>query len=362
MSQEGDFAAIAEQLWCGSDEERYRLLEHAARDPEAFVLLREAHLALAAEAVASSEGHRPFSDESSLELSRGRIAREAIVDWDEVEWLVASLTPGVDPAAERTSLSRSTRRSLRRLTATSPSAGIWRLSSWALPVAAAIVALLMWMPASEPWNDSLGLSRWRAMRLSDAMTADLRAALEGEFAPPLYESKGGEANRERSARYLDPATPALQSPLWEAVADEGLRFEWEGDAQAEYELLLVDDRRQLLWSAHVSAVTALEYPADRTALEPGRSYYWKVNRLGGDRLRASPFAAFRLLDASQTAALRDELSRAGRHPLLCALVYDRHGLYGAAAAQYREATDDPRFGAVAIQALEALRIKQRRVE
>jgi hypothetical protein len=353
-----DPVVLAESLYSASDDERYELLARTAREPEGRGLLREACLLLAT-ASAEADAAAPDSDQLALDLARGRVSRASVVGLEHLDELLASLgcveTPGeIAPA------SSSTRRELRKLTR--PATSRRRRAAWyplfGLAAAAAVLAVVLLGPAGEPWARSLELSRGRLLVMSEGFAADVEAAAEGRLAPSRFERPPEPSRRERAAIAEGRDVPRLTHPGWETIADGRPEFRWTvDDASGGFEVLLLDGGRNLLWSGETTGAQ-LEYPSDRPPLEPGRPYYWKVNRIGGDRLVASAYTRFQTLADETRRKLETDLRHAGQHAFLQGVAYDRHGLYAAAAEAFDRASGLEGQREIAERAAEAVRAKQ----
>lgn len=329
MSEDLEFGRLMDELWAGTDEERFAWLELAARDPATRARVVEAHRLLSSRHGPSS-GHTRFAPETALALSRGAVFREAILDPAELDWLIASLTPVDAPGSE--TVSPATARRLRSLTRPAPSRRR-RFVGPGLLAAAAAVILFLQMPGAAPWNERIGASRWRILRLSEEFEAAVRDSVAGETDPALFDVPRAASRVTRRAG-SEPVEAV--HPRWEAVTDLRPAFEWSGAAEGRYELLLVDRDRRLVWSTEVAG-TGVVCPE---RLDPGSRYHWKVNRLGESELVSSGYTAFLVLDESTRRRLAADLGQAGDVAYLRGVAFERAGLYRSALRSFEKADAD----------------------
>ena len=364
MTSSTDFAALAERLHSASDEERHALMRSAADDPDAAMQLREAWLILTA-AGSYDDIEVAAADDVALELARGRIARSAIRERDDFEWLLATLGPATTSPSPEPGASAATRHALRDLTGSKPAPrfrlGLW-LPALGTAAAAAILAVVVLRPAPDPWARQLGLSSARAGSLSEAFADDVeRAVTEGTLSPARFEVPDTPIRYERAALATGNELPRPLYPLWENVPDLRPELRWSAVENESYEVMLLDSERKLVWSAGPTVGGRLTYPEARPPLEPGREYFWKVNLLGGEQLVASPYAGFATLEDDARSALETDLSAAGDHAFLRAVALDRQGLYSPALeALDAFAREGPKQQEMALRAREAIASKQGR--
>lgn len=346
---------MVDRLWESGDEERHAALSELARSPERWSELRDGLAILAA--IGGRSAARELDEATiALELAAGRVRREVLGDWPRAEWVLESLrteallAEGATPSA---SASETTRARIAALTARRPR----RRSGW--QVAAVLIGVLvlggtaLWFaPADEGWAAQLQLSRGERW----AMGAELRGAVaaavdEGRLSAPAFEIPEAPLRLERDDFRGD--APRVAYPRWERVRDGRPTFRWDSEASGRFEVVLLDQARRVVWSRAVEQATSLGYPDDEAPLDPGATYYWKVNREVDGRLLASAYAGLRPLAPAERSTLVAELRRAGGAPFVRGVVLDRHGLYAEAQRSFER--DDSDRGRRAAEAMRARR-------
>ncbi len=359
-----DIAILAERLHDATDRERHEMLRHAAASSGCSRQVTEACLLLAT-VRAGREPDPPALPDELLAgaLSRREVPRAALDDVETVEWLLACLAPParVEPVSSRAS--DETRRKMRALVASGRGWPGGRTVWWGgigLAAAASILGLVFLGPAGEDWAGPLELTRFRAMQMTPEMIDAATTVLEqGAVSPPLFDLPPQLPRRERDAIARGGEPPSAVEPRWEAVADRRPAFHFlGGKSEGAFEVLLLDADHTLLWSRDVPPGTTLVFPDSESPLQPGGLYYWKVNRDDGQRISASSYVGFRVLDEERQALLDDDLSAAGGVAFLRGVAYDRHGLYTAAAAAFDRAALDGPVGEAAARARDDVRRKQ----
>ncbi len=340
---------LAQRLFDADDVERFSLVASLATDPATHGRLTEAVRLLAA--IRGSEATTDSVDgDAALELARGRIARSTLLDPDGLAWVLASLAP-LDDLATEDAVSAATRAALTGIVTTPRESKttvlhrrdrFGRRRIW-LPAlgaaAAAMIAAVMLMPASEPWAERLDLNRAQVWRMPGELSHDLERALAGEPAgDALFPATTEPTRRERIASATGVVLPQPRAPRREAVGGGRPGFAWAAQDGGRFELLLLDAERRLLWSSETTQTT-IDYPDDQASLEPGAIYYWKVNVHHGDQIVASPFVPFRTLSDGDARSLAADLRAGTTHPFIEGVAYERHGLYTAAAEAYRRAAE-----------------------
>jgi hypothetical protein len=196
-------------------------------------------------------------------------------------------------------------------------------------------------------------------------TAKLGPGSEIEFAAAAYTVKKGAVSGERpvpSCRLPSTLTLAsaskvqsgmlrlrgaslqLRTPSKTNTASLRPEFQWEPvDNAQKYEVRVLDREERVLWRGEVTG-TAVEYPADATALEWGQRYRWRVTaRDASDTLdEATTFFQVLPADQAQDVRLAEDSLRAmvEQSPddnwprFLLAFLYEERGMLDQAARVY----------------------------
>ncbi len=144
----------------------------------------------------------------------------------------------------------------------------------------------------------------------------------------------------------------LEAPVRTVVRGGHPRFRWSAaDPATELRLKLYDEKG-LRWQKDVAGTSAVEYPADRPALEPGMAYSWTLETT--DPLRIPPLRtpagffevlpadAERLLTALLAAAEAENAPSESARRIVRASAFFRHRLFDDAIAETRLAIEaDP---------------------
>ena len=124
----------------------------------------------------------------------------------------------------------------------------------------------------------------------------------------------------------------LRYPVDTRISQKLPEFEWDALAGAkDYRVVVTDDQDAEIWSGTVSG-TATRL-SDKTKLQPGGFYRWRVEARTGDRTVHSDWAEFELLDQKALAELDRFRPKAGddfSREVLFGLLLEREGADGEA--------------------------------
>jgi hypothetical protein len=144
---------------------------------------------------------------------------------------------------------------------------------------------------------------------------------------------------------------ALISPSHTSVSSLQPVFRWSPlDDASQYELQLMDQDRNVLWS-HKGPATQAKFPADGPALSWGEKYWWRVKALNDTGTVGESDSDFQVLTMQQAEAVRDSgsaLRRSiGENPkdagplMLLAFLYEEYGMLDQAVPLLEELAQEP---------------------
>lgn len=223
---------------------------------------------------------------------------------------------------------------------------------------AAILIFFLYTPAvppAEPVIASLMDAGGRQVRLTRSGRVTLP---DGKSPPP--ELAGGVKDLLTKAVVAQPATvqlalaathtdrlergvsgdaaedPVLLAPFATAIRETRPTFTWRPvDGAAPYTLYIVDRNRKLVWRGSAGTGTSLTLPAAAPALVRGELYRWQVEATVQGAARLSDWDSFVVLDEPGLAAVTAAEQTYGGSALLLGSLYEAHGLYSEAEAQFR---------------------------
>lgn len=181
-----------------------------------------------------------------------------------------------------------------------------------------------------------------ALQLKKGKLADERKVPNCKLPAALLAGN----NKSSGMLRLRGAALVLRTPTRSNVAELKPEFRWDKYENAtSYEVKLTDREERILWKQTLTA-TALPFPADSPALEPGQKYNWRVVAFENNENLADVGTNFTVLPASTASQVRQSeanllaLSKAAPDdsgPLfLLAFLYEDNGMLDAAARTYAQ--------------------------
>ncbi len=136
--------------------------------------------------------------------------------------------------------------------------------------------------------------------------------------------------------------PLLLAPNLGKVYGPSPRFNWSFSRRVtKYVFLLFDENQEELYRAEVTR-PEFQYPADAPRLEPGKTYFWRVEpNPKGMNMMASDVAGLKVISGQELQQVEQALSRIGPadtydNGLARARLFAEHGLWYDALAAYGE--------------------------
>lgn len=233
----------------------------------------------------------------------------------------------------------------------------WLWIAGGVAAAAAVLGFVAFTAPAQDWARAAGLCRFQVWRLPGRVAGDVqRIASGGALAPPRFVLPSGPIDIERDPE-VQPTAPRTVSPRWETSLDVRPEFRFSGTG-GRAEVFLLDGNRKFLWSATSDEAGRMPFPATESALARGATYYWKVNLLDDERVRASAYAGFTVLGDDEAEPCRADLARASSARFVEAVVAERCGLYTRAAQAFDAAARSIDEPALATRLARELRLRQ----
>jgi hypothetical protein len=130
--------------------------------------------------------------------------------------------------------------------------------------------------------------------------------------------------------------PILLSPFATAVRSTRPTFLWRPvKSAAGYTLYVVDRNQKLVWKGSAGKGTSLGIPARAPELARGEVYRWQVEATVRGEPRLSRWDSFAVLDEAGLEAVLAGEKLYSDSALLLGSLYEAHGLYAEAEAQFR---------------------------
>jgi hypothetical protein len=162
-----------------------------------------------------------------------------------------------------------------------------------------------------------------------------------DLAPQQKVAKAaGVAGASRGAG--NAASPLLLAPHMGKLYGPWPRFDWSFNRRVrKYIFVLADENQEEIYRAEVTR-PEFQYPADAPRLEPGKTYFWRVEpEPKGMDLMASDPAGLKVISGPELQKIEQALSRIGPTEtfdtgLARAQLFAEHGLWYDALAAYGE--------------------------
>lgn len=228
----------------------------------------------------------------------------------------------------------------RRARAWAGARPLWRIAA---VLAVALGGLLLLQARSGEHGaglETLGVTAADLARRGPQEAAQIRRAAAGQWPGISRLDPFRPAARERALRTASTARAAIPlAPRWSAVRSPRPEFRWFQAAGAEAtELLVVDqEERPVLHvelpgeGPHGGGRGHLPFPEDAAPLEPGGTYFWKLNSRRAGGWVASEYVPFYVLSREETQDLVASLAGEAPAPFLQAVALARSGLFWEAS-------------------------------